>query len=187
MADAYVGEIRAFGFTWAPEGWFACNGQLLMVSQNQVLYAVLGNAFGGTPNLNFNLPNLQGRSPMGSGQGTGFANMPYPTPVGAEAITLGLNQLPSHSHTMLGAKGVGADSVGTPDATSYQGRFWNKGVSPAVPVNDVVNAAVTPANSVMGTTMLSSYGGGGGHENRQPLLVMNFCINWDGVYPMRAS
>jgi microcystin-dependent protein len=187
MADAYIGEIRAFGFTFPPEGWLICNGQLLLVSQYQALYSVLGNAFGGAPNLNFNLPNLQGRSPISAGMGLGLQNLPYATPVGTEAVTLTTNQLPSHRHAMVGGKGAGADTVGTPDATSYLSRLWNKNVTPPQVVDSYVNATVTPANARMAPTMLSTYGAGGAHENRQPLLVMNFCINWDGLYPMRAD
>lgn len=187
MADAYVGEIRAFGFTFPPEGWLTCNGQLLAVYQYQVLYAVLGNAFGGTPNSNFNVPNLQGRSPIGVGAGPGPQNMAYATPVGTEAVTLTTSQLPNHRHAMVGGKGVGDNTVGTPDATSYLSRLWDKSTTPAQAVDSYVNATVTPADVAMAPTMLSTYGAGGAHENRQPLLVMNFCINWDGIYPMRSS
>ena len=32
MASPYVGEIRCFGFTFAPVGWAFCNGQLMAIA-----------------------------------------------------------------------------------------------------------------------------------------------------------
>ena len=34
MSEPFLGEIRMFGFGFAPQGWAPCNGQLLPISQN---------------------------------------------------------------------------------------------------------------------------------------------------------
>jgi len=73
MAEPFIGEIRVFGFNFAPRGWAKCNGQLLPISQNQALFSLLGTQDGGNGTSNFALPNLQGRAPVHSGTGSGGA------------------------------------------------------------------------------------------------------------------
>ena len=34
MSSPFLGEIRAFGFNFAPKGWTMCNGQQLSIQQN---------------------------------------------------------------------------------------------------------------------------------------------------------
>ena len=69
MADPFVGEIRIFGFNFAPTGWALCNGQLLPINQNQALFSLLGTTYGGNGQTNFALPNLQGCVPLHEGSG----------------------------------------------------------------------------------------------------------------------
>jgi microcystin-dependent protein len=57
--DPFIGEIRAFGFNFAPRGWAQCNGQLMPIAQNQALFALLGTTYGGDGRTTFALPNLQ--------------------------------------------------------------------------------------------------------------------------------
>jgi microcystin-dependent protein len=47
MSEPFVGEIRMFGFGFAPQGWAPCNGQLLPINQNQALFSLLGTTYGG--------------------------------------------------------------------------------------------------------------------------------------------
>ena len=68
MSDYFMGEIRVFGFSFAPKNWAACNGQLMPINQNQALFSLLGVAYGGNGVSTFALPNLQGRTPIGVGQ-----------------------------------------------------------------------------------------------------------------------
>ena len=42
MADPFMGELRLLGFNFAPRGWAQCNGQLMSISQNSALFALLG-------------------------------------------------------------------------------------------------------------------------------------------------
>jgi microcystin-dependent protein len=53
-----IGQIALFPFDWPIEGWLRCDGRLLPVSQYQILYALLGNRFGGNGMHNFALPKL---------------------------------------------------------------------------------------------------------------------------------
>ena len=69
MAEPFLGEIRIMSFGFAPKGWALCNGQLLPINQNQALFSLLGTTFGGDGQINFALPNLQGRVPIHVGSG----------------------------------------------------------------------------------------------------------------------
>ena len=73
MSDPFVAEIRIFGGNFAPTGWAQCNGQLLPLSQNTALFSLLGTFYGGDGKSTFALPNLQGSSPIGQGQGAGLS------------------------------------------------------------------------------------------------------------------
>ena len=69
MSEAYIGEIRIFGFNFAPLNWAFCDGQLLSISQYTVLFSVIGTFYGGNGQTTFALPNFQGGT--GIQQGTG--------------------------------------------------------------------------------------------------------------------
>ncbi len=74
MSDQYIGEIRLVGFTYAPQGWAECNGQIMSISQNQALFSLLGTMYGGNGQTTFALPDLRGRIPLHFGQGPGLQN-----------------------------------------------------------------------------------------------------------------
>jgi microcystin-dependent protein len=71
--DPFVAEIRIFPFNFSPLGWAFCDGQLLPLSQNTALFALVGTMYGGNGRSNFALPNLMGRAPIHSGQGPGLS------------------------------------------------------------------------------------------------------------------
>jgi microcystin-dependent protein len=56
--EAYVGEVRWFAFNFAPEGWAACDGAMLQIRQNQVLFALIGTTFGGDGSATYALPKI---------------------------------------------------------------------------------------------------------------------------------
>ncbi len=64
--DPFMGEIRLFGFDWAPQGWALCEGQILPIAQNTALFSLLGTTYGGDGNTTFGLPDLSGRAPAGT-------------------------------------------------------------------------------------------------------------------------
>ena len=71
MADPFLGEIKAFGFSFAPRGWANCDGQMMPLSQNTALYALLGTQYGGNGKNTFALPDLRGRMVLGRGSANG--------------------------------------------------------------------------------------------------------------------
>src|SRR4051812_49446159 len=71
MAQPYVGEIRMFAGNFAPAGWMFCSGQTLPISENEVLFQLIGTTYGGDGESTFVLPNLQSRIPIHMGNAPG--------------------------------------------------------------------------------------------------------------------
>src|SRR5688500_4278625 len=110
MADPFVAEIRIFPFTFAPKGWAFCNGQLLPLSQNTALFALLGTTYGGNGKSNFALPDLQGSVPVHPGQGQGLSLYDLGQTGGSETVTLLQSEMPFHTHLMM-ASGDPGDNI----------------------------------------------------------------------------
>lgn len=179
MATPYVGEIRCFGFQFAPFGWAFCNGQLVSISQNPALFQILGTIYGGDGVTTFALPNLQGQAPMHWGNGPGGFNTIIGQPQGTSTVTLTANQIPQHTHTMTCAgtvPGGGIERTAGPTLNSYLG--------PSSP-DALYKTAPTTFDAPFAPTTLSAVGGSQPHENRQPYLAVNFCIALSGIFPSR--
>jgi microcystin-dependent protein len=179
MADPYVGEIRCFGFNFAPYQWAFCNGQQMAISQNTALFSILGTTYGGNGTTTFGLPNLQGQIPMHWGTAAGLPTTAAGQPLGQPNITLSLSQLPSHNHPVIAATPQGTgEATGTPDATSFLGQVSGKNF-PYLKAPTAFNAPFSPkAISQTGTSLP--------HDNMQPYLTLNFCISLYGVFPTRS-
>ncbi|MBZ4037606.1 tail fiber protein [Flavobacterium sp. 17A] len=98
QAGEYLGEIRLFAGTYAPQGWAFCDGTLMSINQYSALYTVIGLQYGGNGTTNFALPDLRGRVPVGQGQQPGGSFYALGNNYGTETITLFSNQIPSHAH-----------------------------------------------------------------------------------------
>ena len=98
MSEPFLGEIRMFGFGFAPQGWAPCNGQLLPISQNTALFSLLGTTYGGDGRTTFALPDMRSRVPVCQGQGPGLSSYAEGQAGGAETVTLAATQMPGHTH-----------------------------------------------------------------------------------------
>jgi microcystin-dependent protein len=178
MSQPYVGEIRAFGFQFAPANWAFCNGQLMQISQFDALFAVIGTTYGGDGSQTFALPNLQGQVPMHWGTGPGGTTSIGQT-LGVTTVTLTTAQTPSHSH-VISAASLPAGGVVTrtaaPTSTSY--------IADTSP--DTLYKDTTPVfDTNFAANMLSTVGGSQPHDNMQPYLAVNFCMSLFGIFPSR--
>lgn len=63
--ETFIGSILWLAFTWAPVGTLPADGQCIRISQNQALYSLLGNRYGGNGIDNFCLPDLRPTLPNG--------------------------------------------------------------------------------------------------------------------------
>ncbi len=91
-----MGEVGIFAGNFAPQGWALANGQQLLINDHQTLFGKMGASFGGDGVTTFALPDLRGRSPIGTGQGPGLPNYLLGQQVGNEQVTLGA--APAHAH-----------------------------------------------------------------------------------------
>ncbi|MBB5941873.1 MULTISPECIES: phage tail protein [unclassified Xanthomonas] len=193
MSNSFIGEVRAFPYTFAPEGWLDCMGQLVSVQQYQMLYSLLSNFYGGDGRTTFGLPDLRGRAVVGRGQGTGLSNYALAQLDGADSVALvSAAQLPAHTHTITSkftpfASAQTAFSA-TPGATAYISRLINPTGSTTTYRQYTAAASVTPA--AMSPNSLTPFPANPvpaqAHENRQPFTAMRYCIcATDGIYPER--
>jgi len=169
MTEAYIGELRCFGFNFAPNGWAQCNGQLLSISQNTALFSLLGTYYGGNGQTTFGLPDLRGRSAVGVGQGPGLSPYDQGQQGGVESVTLTSQQVAPHTHPVAGAI----------DATNKNPQNALPGFT-ASESSYSGTAAVTMAANMIGPNI-----GGQPHENRPPYLALNWCIALEGIFPPR--
>src|SRR6478609_2823576 len=109
MSEPFLSEIKIMSFNFPPKGWALCNGQLLPINQNQALFALLGTTYGGNGQTNFALPNLRGRVPIHEGNGHTLGEA-----AGSTAVTVNIQQLPTHFHPLMAVSTAGA----TPDPTN---------------------------------------------------------------------
>lgn len=170
--DPFIGEIRLFSWNWAPQGWHLCDGSLLPIKSNAALYALLGVQFGGDNKTTFALPDLRGRVMV-------QAQVP-PNPLlkvgdngGAETVTLTIDQIPSHSHDLCATTAPGGER--SPGGNLYT--TIPNGTNLYAPLGRL--QALSP--SVISTTPPAV-----AHENRQPYIVLNYCIATTGIFPPRA-
>jgi microcystin-dependent protein len=165
MSDPFLGEIRCFGFTFAPQGWAMCNGQLLPISQNTALFSLLGTTYGGNGTNNFALPDLRGRVGIHLGQGPGLSNRTQGESAGEENHTLLATEIPVHTH---GIAAGGAQTTNRP--------------SGALAARGGVYAATGDGTQMQPT---GQSGGSQPHNNMEPYLVLNYCIALQGIFPSR--
>ena len=98
MSEPFIGEIRLFGFNFAPRGWAKCDGSLIAISSNQALFSLLGTIYGGDGRVTFALPDLRGRFPRHAGAGAGITTIRVGQRGGKHVHTLTVGQLPAHAH-----------------------------------------------------------------------------------------
>ena len=169
MAQPYVGEIRMFGGNFAPVGWMFCDGQLLPISENEVLFQLIGTTYGGDGENTFALPDLRGRVPIHFGTGPGGITYQIGETGGVEEVTLTINQIPNHVHVPGCKNAAGNSSTPLNSVPAVNTTALAYGAAP--PVIQMNAAAVGPT------------GGSQPHTNFQPYLCISFIISLFGIFP----
>lgn len=162
--EPFLGQILPVSFNFAPRNWALCNGQILPINQNQALFSLLGTTYGGNGQTTFALPDLRNRVAISSGQGPGLAPYSLGERSGANAVTLTVGAMPTHTHAVNTAAPSGPSPVGG---------------MPAASAAQIYGAA---DGASMGAAV-ASVGGSQAHENTQPCLAVNYVIALAGIYP----
>ncbi len=184
MSDAYIGEIRVFGFNFAPVGWMQCNGQTLAISQYSALFSIIGTYYGGNGQTTFQLPNFQGNAPMDAGNGPGLTPRAVGETAGESQVTLTVSAIPAHNHTMNAYQPqAGTDLVSAPAANSRlsEEARTKPGLGALKAYSNIANP-----NTTLASTAVTVTGQSQPHPNAQPYLVLNFCICINGIFPSRG-
>jgi microcystin-dependent protein len=167
MSDPYVGEIRIFAGNYAPQGWAFCDGSLIPISENDVLFTLIGTTYGGDGQDTFALPNLAGRVPVHRS-----AQLPQGMQGGVEQVTLNIPQMPIHSHPFNATTGLANQPTPPNNTTAQSGTMqWY--------TED--NATVTLAPQAIGPD-----GGSQPHDNMHPFLAVSYIISLYGIFPPQS-
>lgn len=166
MGSPYVGEIRIFAGNFAPAGWMFCDGSILPISENEVLFNLIGTTYGGDGQQTFALPDLRSRVPIHVGSGFTLAQTG-----GVETVTLTTGQLPQHTHAPRASAeaGTSGDPAGTVWAASND---YGQYLTPP----DLTNGLMAPG-------AIGAAGGSQPHDNMLPFLSVNFIISLFGIFP----
>ena len=216
--DPILGQIILWPIPWVPTGWALCDGSLLAINQNQALYTLLGNYFGGDGQQTFALPDLRTRFPMGAQGMTGIAQKGGATTAsmsgasGVGSVTIGVNNLPAHSHgaaftgaavasisvaVPVDAVGAAMDSV--PGPGKVLGCVTGGLTPPKLYATDTATTTLRPFDVALpaaaGTIAVSTTGAGqplplqvalsGAIGTMPPYSTLNFIIATQGIYPSR--
>ena len=179
MEPIFVGQLAAVGFDFEPQGWALCDGRLMLISQNPVLFSLLSTNFGGDGRTTFGLPDLRGRTPLGMGTGIGLHPKFMGEKGGWESIPLTLYQMPSHNHTLEVNNAHGT-------APLPEGKFIASTFKPGRGTEAIESNSFSDApDNYLNQGTISSVGSNHPHSNMQPYLGLNYLIALDGPYPPR--
>lgn len=180
MSNVYLGQIVPFGFQFAPVGFAFCNGATLPISQYSALFSLLGTYYGGNGSSTFQLPNLAGRTAIGQGQSAGTSSYVIGQLGGTESATLGVNNLPAHTHTLsaVQAKATAqAPATGSLLARSSEGSTGGSLPQIYVPAGTAGTQVALGGVGITGSNAAFSL--------LNPFLTINYCIATSGIYPSR--
>ncbi len=179
MSDPFVAEIRMFTFTFNPPGWAWCDGQLMPISQNTALFALLGTVYGGDGKSTFALPDLQDAAPMqpdtSRGQGPGLSSHSLGEQSGTPFVTLLTSEMPAHTHAVHASSFPGDIQTPTPNTSLARSTGGN------------AYQTTTNANLVqMSASTFPPAGGSLPHNNLMPYGTLLFSIALQGTFPPRG-
>jgi microcystin-dependent protein len=171
MGQPYIGECRLVGFSFPPNGWVQCAGQLMAISQNDTLFNLIGTTYGGDGQSTFGIPDLQGRTPVH--QGTSSFGTPYTIgeKLGVESVTIVAQSTPIHNHVLLGSQNNGNSN------------FPQNNILAACPTFVYVTNNPVPTKAMNTAASITPVGGNQQHDNLQPYLTMNWVMSLFGIFP----
>ena len=179
-AYAFIGDICITAANYCPEGTALAHGQEMSISGNEELYAVLGTTYGGDGRTNFNLPDLQGRVPVGAGKMNqpaaltgGYAELPVGKFRGSEYVHRNNDSLIRHTHEAY----IGLD--GEVKTNPDKGTAIRLEVAPAAAYTEQGTQQFTDKIPVT----VESTGKSTNIFSVDPQLTINYCVITTGNFP----
>lgn len=158
-----IGEIVCLAYTPTPAAnWLPADGRSLVRADYPDLFTVIGTTFGAVDGTHFNIPDLQGRSIVGTGSGSGLTTRAEGDSFGEESHVLTTGELASHSHSDSGHAHSEVTAIATPILV---------GVGAPVP-------SAVPSIGITGTgfAAITNTGSDDPHNNMQPSLALSYFI-----------
>lgn len=200
MSDPFLGQIMQVGWGYANSGWASCNGATLAITQNSALFTLLGTTFGGNGQTTFGLPDVQGRTLIGQGNGAGLTPYVWGQKAGTENTTISQSQMPTHTHTatvgpinvtssfqsLSAAATTGSAAAGSmlANANDIASGGEPQIYAPAS-AGTAVNLGGLRVTATGGTITNGIAGNGQPFSNLQPYLAVWTLIALQGIYPSR--
>ncbi|CAM4002090.1 phage tail protein [Flavobacterium cucumis] len=180
--EPFIGEIKIFGFNFAPQSYQLCSGQIMSIAQNTALFSLLGTTYGGNGQTTFALPDLRGRMPIGQGQGPGLPNYSMGQLSGTTSVTILTSNLPAHTHAAQGITVNMPVSNAGGDTDSPQGAYLANNGSEVFSSEPTPGANYAPLSasgqtSIVGSNIPISI--------LNPYLTINYSIAIYGIFPSR--
>jgi microcystin-dependent protein len=172
MSDPFISMVNITGFNWAPADYALCNGALMNINEHTSLFALIGTAFGGNGQTTFGIPDLRGRTPVG----TGVWDVTYTRGLigGENDVVLAPNNLPPHTHKVEAMPYAGTQKNVTGNTYAETSPFYLSYTN-STSQNVSFNPAALP----------TSAGSNASHTNIQPYTALNFIIAISGTFPQR--
>lgn len=202
--EGTMSEIRLFAGDFAPKSWSMCNGSLIAISTNQALFALLGTTYGGNGVQTFGLPDLRGRTAVGTGQGAGLSYYTLGEMNGVNSVSLLSSQMPQHTHTATAGASTGQSGgtatlkavnaggqasptgnyLGVDDSGAGASTYATGGTGTPVAMNS--GSLVTSNGLVSAPSVAVAINGSSQpHNNTMPSLALNYIICIYGIFPSR--
>jgi microcystin-dependent protein len=183
---AELGQVVLFAGNYAPSGFDFADGQLLAINQNQALFSQLGTTYGGDGFNNFALPNLAGRTVVGTGQGAGLTNRSLGSVAGTTTQTLTTNELPPFA----GASGITSGSQPLPTlqpSLALNQRLVTQGFFPSPTTPQAQGAVIGQVLTYAGTALPTGQLQANGQQvpiAQQPALFSLLGNTYGGSFPI---
>ena len=178
--DQELGDVILVGFDFCPHNFAEANGALMSINEYPALFALLGTQYGGDGRTSFALPDLRGRIPVHVGTGEGLSTIIPGQRTGAEQVTLGVSNLPPHSHALK------ATDQGNNETDPQNSSF-------SILTGNNQRAYTSSPNTAMTEGIIGTTGGRWNNEGydaapvavSSPTLPMLYCVAITGTYPSR--
>ncbi len=171
--------VTQWAANFAPRNWAYCNGQLISIASNSALFSLLGTTYGGNGTTTFALPQMQGRTAVGSGQLAGGGYYTLGETGGNPTTSLTINNIPPHTHTGVVSMGLNANSNdganGEPN-DNVPGMLANG-------YSLISDGGMAPPTY---TSIIGVAGNNTPYSIMAPYLAVNYIICMFGVYPSRS-